>query len=72
MTAEQEAKRLVEKHYHTRSNSASDITMAFAKWGAKISVNEIIKVLEESNAAVGSMQLKINYWQEVKTKIEKL
>jgi len=67
MTPEKEAIDLLNKY-----SKELRIHTWNAKDAAIICVDKIISVLEEANAAVGSLQLKINYYKEVKKEIEKL
>jgi len=66
MTPEQEAIEIYELFIDAELWSYEAVATAI------ICVDKIISVLEESNAAVGSLQLKINHYQEVKKEIEKL
>jgi hypothetical protein len=64
LTPKEKAAELVKKMYAVHSNSASDITLHFAKQCAMIAVDEIIA----SNPMLPS---NLN-WLEVKKEIEKL
>ncbi len=64
LTPKEKAAELVKKMYTVHSNSASDITLHFAKQCALIAVDEIIA----SNPMLPS---NLN-WLEVKQEIEKL
>ena len=70
MTTKEKAEELVRKMYLVHSNTASKITMYFAKECALIAVDEIIDALPESTSPYNLKQ--IDYWQEVKQEIEKL
>jgi hypothetical protein len=65
MTPKEKADELVKRMYAVHSNSASDITLYFAKQCALIAVDEVI-------AEYGTFFQRIHYWQEVKKEIEKL
>jgi hypothetical protein len=74
MTPKEKADELVKKMYKVHSDSASSITLYFAKQCALIAVNEVI--LEQCK----SSELKdpryqderLMYWNEVKQEIKKL
>lgn len=66
MIAKEKAEWLVKKMYAVHSNSASDITLHFAKECALIAVDEIIEEL-----IVTDFANRFPYWQEVKQEIEK-
>jgi hypothetical protein len=70
MTPKEKADDLVKKMYAVHSNTASDITLYFAKQCALIAVDEIMKAVgwEEMELGVD----RDNYWEEVKQEIEKL
>ena len=70
MTPKEKAKELVKRMYAVHSNSASDITWYFAKQCALIAVDEILK--SHYALLTGIKPSTYNYWQEVKTEIEKL
>jgi len=71
MTPKEKAGELVKRMYTVHSNSASDITLHFAKQCALIAVDEIIKELtEEISPSVHGFRHR--YWNEVKQEIEKL
>jgi hypothetical protein len=61
ISPKEEAEQLVREMYAVHSNSASDITLYFAKQCALIAVNKIIKILPHPD-----------YWKLVKKEIEKL
>jgi 2-hydroxy-3-keto-5-methylthiopentenyl-1-phosphate phosphatase len=67
MTHKEKAIELVRKMYVVCSNSASDITLYFAKQCALIAVDEIWNELESARVFE-----EYDYWQEVKQEIEKL
>jgi hypothetical protein len=68
MTAQEKADELVKRMYAVHSNSASDITLYFAKQCALVAVNEILEmhlpILEEDADAF------YDYWEQVKQEIE--
>lgn len=66
-TEKQKALEIYYKMYKVRSNSASDITKYFAKQSALIAVDQICKELESERVFE-----KYDYWQQVRTEIEKL
>jgi hypothetical protein len=68
MTTKEKAEELVKKMYLIHSNSASEITMYFAKQCALIAVDEIIEQESTYDPSISD----IRYWQEVKQEIEKL
>ncbi len=79
MTPKEKAAELVKKMYAIHSNSASDITLHFAKQCAMIAVNEIINsnpnnpLFSDKKTENGYTDMTpIDYWQEVKQEIEKL
>ena len=67
MTPKEKAEELVKKMYSVHSNSASDITLYFAKCSALVAVDEMIEEL-----IVTDFANRFPYWQEVKQEIEKL
>jgi hypothetical protein len=67
MTPKEKAEELVKKMYAVHSNSASDITLHFAKQCALVAVDEMIEEL-----IVTDFANRFPYWQEVKQEIEKL
>jgi len=69
----QEAEQLVREMYAVHSNSASDITLYFAKQCALIAVNKIINtnmLIDEDTYVMTPSYLQ--YWLQVKREIEKL
>jgi hypothetical protein len=74
MTPKEKADELVKKMYIVHSNSASDITLYFAKRSALFAVDEIIKECCKSSEKKDAkyQDERINYWQQVKQEIEKL
>ncbi len=66
MTPKEKADELVKKMYAVHSNSASDITLHFAKQCALIAVDEILNVTAGLNGWIGGFQ---SYWEEVKQEI---
>ena len=76
MIAKEKAEELVKKMYAVHSNSASDITLHFAKECAIIAVDEIIHSApffcydEEGNFYRSVIDAK-QYWEQVKQEIEK-
>jgi len=66
-SAKQKAVEIYQKMYKVRSNSASDITKHFAKQCALIAVDEIWRELESERVFE-----KYDFWQQVRTEIEKL
>jgi hypothetical protein len=68
MIAKEKAEELVKKMYAVHSNSASDITLHFAKECALVAVDEILKVTVGLKGWIDGFQ----YWEEVKQEIEKL
>jgi hypothetical protein len=86
MTPKEKAEGLVKKMYVVHSNSASDITLMFAKQCALIAVDEILKSEPRCPSDVDWDDVGGNhkyyyeaeredankYWQEVKQEIEKL
>lgn len=65
MTPKEKAAELVKKMYAVHSNSASDITLHFAKQCAMIAVDEIIEATIDDWSHS-------EYWQEVKREIQNL
>jgi len=65
----EEAKELIDEMYAVHSNSASDITLYFAKQCALIAVNKIYKELTQliSPSVHG---FRHQHWKEVKEEIE--
>ena len=73
MTPKEKAEELVKKMYSVHSNSASDITLHFAKECALVAVDEIINtdmLIDEDTYVMTPSYLQ--FWQEVKNEIEKL
>jgi hypothetical protein len=64
MTPKEKADELVKKMYAVHSNSASDITLHFAKQCAMIAVDEIL-----SNPLFFSDWGELHFWQQVKQEI---
>ena len=74
MTPKEKADDLVKKMYAVHSNSASDITLYFAKQCALIAVDEICEILEDNGFTFIEYhdRTTIEYWLQVKQEIEKL
>jgi hypothetical protein len=73
ISPKQEAEQLVREMYAVHSNSASDITLYFAKQCALIAVNKIINtnmLIDEDTYVMTPSYLQ--YWLQVKREIEKL
>jgi malonyl CoA-acyl carrier protein transacylase len=77
MIAKDKAEELVKKMYAVHSNSASDITLHFAKECALIAVDEILELTKRNtynpfdwNEITGVRYDK--FWTEVKQEIQKL
>jgi malonyl CoA-acyl carrier protein transacylase len=77
MIAKDKAEWLVKKMYAVHSNSASDITLHFAKECALIAVDEILELTKRNtynpfdwNEITGVRYDK--FWTEVKQEIQKL
>ena len=77
MIAKEKAEWLVKKMYAVHSNSASDITLHFAKECALIAVDEILELTKRNtynpfdwNEITGVRYDK--FWTEVKQEIQKL
>jgi hypothetical protein len=73
ISPKQEAEQLVREMYAVHSNSASDITLYFAKECALIAVNKIINtnmLIDEDTYVMTPSYLQ--YWLQVKKEIEKL
>jgi hypothetical protein len=71
MKPKEKAEELVKKMYAVHSNSASDITLHFAKQCALVAVDEIINtdmLMNEDTYVMTPSYLQ--YWQQVKQKIE--
>jgi hypothetical protein len=67
MKAKEKADELVKKMYKAHSNSASLITLYFAKQCALIAVDEIL----DSRPVITDSQVEYQlYWREVKNEIE--
>ena len=64
MTPKEKADELVKKMYAVHSNSASDITLHFAKQCAMIAVEEIL-----SNPLFFPDWGELHFWQQVKKEI---
>jgi hypothetical protein len=65
----EEAKELIDEMYAVHSNSASDITLYFAKQCAIIAVNKILDVIKEIDYGLQYLNLRDHY-EEVKEEIE--
>jgi hypothetical protein len=82
MIAKEKAEWLVKKMYAVHSNSASDITLHFAKECALIAVDEIMKapfensyidlVSDEAEDTTWFWDKFTEFWTEVKQEIQKL
>jgi hypothetical protein len=81
MKPKEKAEELVKEMYKAHSNSASLITLYFAKQCALIAVDEIIKVApidkyenlqSELDVETVGLHLFEEYWQEVKQEIENI
>jgi predicted RNase H-like nuclease (RuvC/YqgF family) len=76
MNPKEKADELVKKMYKAHSNSASLITLYFAKQCALIAVDEIfefMKMDDEYTETLSNANSKwVGYWQEVKQEIEKI
>jgi hypothetical protein len=74
MTPKEKADELVKKMYIVHSNSASDITLYFAKRSALFAVDEIIKECCKSSEKKDAkyQDERINYWQQVKHEVNNL
>jgi hypothetical protein len=74
MTPKEKADELVKKMYAVHSNSASNITLYFAKQCALIAVDEICEILEDNGFTFIEYhdRTTIEYWLQVKQEIEKL
>jgi hypothetical protein len=71
MKPKEKAEELVKKMYAVHSNSASDITLHFAKQCALVAVDEIINTDMLTNEDTYVMTPSyLQYWQQVKQKIE--
>ena len=70
MTPKEKADKFVKKMYAVHSNSASDITLYFAKQCALIAVDEIINSIVIFDLTAAENQF--TYWEQVKQEIEKL
>lgn len=74
MTVQEKSKELVWKYYHniehTISNEYSDKDWEIAKQCALIAIDEILNLVQCVNS--NEIELDFNYWQEVKTELEKL
>ena len=66
MTPKEKADELVKRMYAVHSNSASDITLYFAKQCALIALDEMMKIAIWTDSGV------LEYLTEVKQEIEKL
>ncbi len=64
MTPKEKADELVKKMYAVHSNSASDITLHFAKQCALVAVDEIL-----SNPMFFADWGELHFWQQVKKEI---
>ncbi len=69
MTPKEKADKFVKKMYAVHSNSASDITLYFAKQCALIAVEEII---ECTRNGLGTTKFSKEYWQQVKSELQSL
>jgi hypothetical protein len=72
MTPKEKAEELVKKMYSVHSNSASDITLMFAKECALIAVDEMIVLIGEIAHTSDEYYLNRNELLEIKQEIEKL
>jgi hypothetical protein len=72
MIAKDKAEELVKKMYAVHSNSASDITLMFAKECALIAVDEMIVFIGEIAHTADEYYLNRNELLEIKQEIEKL
>jgi hypothetical protein len=72
MTPKEKAEELVKKMYSVHSNSASDITLHFAKECALIAVDEMIVLIGEIAHTSDEYYLNRNELLEIKQEIEKL
>jgi hypothetical protein len=74
MTPKEKAEELVKKMYAVHSNSASDITLMFAKECALIAVDEIFQFMkmddDYTETASNANSIWVNYFIEVKQEIE--
>jgi hypothetical protein len=74
LTPKEKAAELVKKMYAVHSNSASDITLYFAKQCAMIAVDELItahnKMKDFLFSEIGYLITSPDYWKEVKREIE--
>jgi hypothetical protein len=71
MKPKEKAEELVKKMYAVHSNSASDITLMFAKDCALVAVDEIINtdmLMNEDTYVMTPSYLQ--YWEQVKQEIE--
>lgn len=74
MTPKEKADKLVKRMYAVHSNSASDITLYFAKQCALEAVDEILNnfgLLTEGKAHYSSSST-VKYYEQVKQEIEKI
>jgi hypothetical protein len=69
MTAKEKANELFCNMQGVRSNSYSEITRHFAKKSAIVAAEEVLKTLYEHH--YDSQSGAYEYWQEVKTELEK-
>jgi erythromycin esterase-like protein len=72
MKPKDKAEGLVKKMYSVHSNSASDITLHFAKECALIAVDEMIVLIGEIAHTSDEYYLNRNKLLEIKQEIEKL
>jgi erythromycin esterase-like protein len=72
MTPKEKAEQLFKKMYAVHSNSASDITLHFAKECALIAVDEMIVLIGEIAHTSDEYYLNRNELLEIKQEIEKL
>ncbi len=74
MTPKEKAEELVKKMYAVHSNSASDITLHFAKECALIAVDEIFQFMkmddDYTETTSNANSIWVNYFIEVKQEIE--
>ena len=70
MTSQEKANELFTKMLGVRSNSYSHITMHFAKKSAIVAADEVLKTLYEHH--YDSQSGAYEYWQQVKSELEKL
>lgn len=72
MKPKEKAENLVGRMYLVHSNTASKITMYFAKECALIAVDEILSLMIKFHGRhIEDNSTEIGYWQEVKNEINK-